>query len=158
MSHPQVLAPTKKRRRHHAKKQAPKRRRHTTRRKKGLSEGLSAGLNNSVSPIFMGLVGGVAGLIVLSFFKNSTVMTKGIIGAAGAFVSVAILKAPNFAAGFVSGCALPAVAQVLNPDNKTMNDGYLNEDLPEILDEGEYLNEAFLQSGGYLNENEFEFE
>jgi hypothetical protein len=149
------LQPTaRKRRKHHKKAAAPKRRR--THRKKGLAEGLSAGISGAVQPVMMGIFGGFAGLIVNSFFPTASPMMKILIGAAGAGILTTAVKAPNFGAGFAAGMTMPAIGQLLQPDaNKTMNEGYLMEDLPAIIDDGE-LSEANFLSAGYLQESEFD--
>ena len=157
-------ATAKRRRRRTTHKAAPiRRRRRTTRRHKGLSEGLTAGINQSISPILMGIFGGIVGIISTAFMKNVSPLYRVGIGAILSGVSVSFLKAPNFAAGVMAGVAMPAVGQLLTgimPEGKGggMDEGYLMEDLPEIIDDGEtlnagYLNDNYLSAPSFLNDN-----
>jgi hypothetical protein len=148
--------PTARRRRRTGatKKTTPTRRRRTTRRRRGLSEHLSAsGLASNLSPVLMGVFGSFAGLLISGFMKNTSPLTRLALGAGAGFAGAAFLKAPNFAAGLTAGLAMPAIGELLNPPagKGTMEEGYLMEDLPEIIDDG--LGEPYMSEVNYLSED-----
>jgi len=145
-----AIHPTAKRRKHRKHHTAPKTRKRRTHRRKGLSEGLSSGIVGSVTPILMGTMGGILGLIVNSMLPKQSPLVRLGIGLVGAGVIIKMAKAPNFGSGFAAGITMPVIADLLKPQEATMNDGYLSSDLPAIIDDDEELSETAFLSAGYM--------